>query len=193
MTTAERREVWARGDAYEPYVGRWSRLVGREFVDWLARPRHLHWLDVRCGTGALSQIILEHCSPGQVAWVSSRLARTYVFKGLARFSRSLAAAKSARGSSWGSSTGKNAADAGVQLRRLAALLDGQDALILRLRAALEGQGETVRRLLMSVLPVVEAVVRKQRLRTRDSEVKKSPEQSGTREQCLAKMSVSNPR
>ncbi len=69
MTTAERREVWASGDAYEPYVGRWSRLVGREFVDWLARPRHLHWLDVGCGTGALSQIILEHCSPGQVIGV----------------------------------------------------------------------------------------------------------------------------
>ena len=73
------------------------------------------------------------------------------------------------------------------------LLDGQDVPILRLQAALEGQGKTVRRLLMSVLPVVETVVGKQRLRTRDSEEKKSPEQSGTREPCLAKMSVSNPR
>ena len=32
---AERKDVWASGDAYEPYVGRWSRLVAREFVAWL--------------------------------------------------------------------------------------------------------------------------------------------------------------
>ncbi len=38
-------DVWASGDAYEPYVGRWSRLVGREFVDWLALPHGMRWLD----------------------------------------------------------------------------------------------------------------------------------------------------
>ena len=47
------------------------------------------------------------------------------------------------------------ADAAVQLRRLAVLLDGQDAPILRLQTALEGQGETVRRLLASALAAVE--------------------------------------
>ena len=26
---------WSSGDLYEPYVGRWSRLVAREFLDWL--------------------------------------------------------------------------------------------------------------------------------------------------------------
>ena len=34
----QRADVWAVGDAYEAYVGRWSRLVGREFIDWLALP-----------------------------------------------------------------------------------------------------------------------------------------------------------
>ena len=65
----DRRELWASGDAYEPYVGRWSRLVGREFVDWLALPRDIRWLDVGCGTGALSQVILGRCSPRELIGV----------------------------------------------------------------------------------------------------------------------------
>lgn len=44
--------LWASGDAYEPYVGRWSRLVARRFVDWLDLPAGWAWLDVGCGTGA---------------------------------------------------------------------------------------------------------------------------------------------
>ena len=46
---------WASGDLYEPYVGRWSRLVAPEFLAWLARPGRADWLDVGCGTGALSR------------------------------------------------------------------------------------------------------------------------------------------
>lgn len=59
----ERKDVWASGDAYEPYVGRWSRLVARDFVDWLEVPAGRRWLDIGCGTGALSQIILERAAP----------------------------------------------------------------------------------------------------------------------------------
>src|SRR5262252_8771404 len=50
---AERQDVWASGDAYEPYVGRWSRLVARQFVAWLGVPPNKDWLDVGSGTGAL--------------------------------------------------------------------------------------------------------------------------------------------
>jgi hypothetical protein len=50
---AERKDVWASGDAYEPYVGRWSRLVAREFVKWIGVASKKQWLDVGCGTGAL--------------------------------------------------------------------------------------------------------------------------------------------
>jgi SAM-dependent methyltransferase len=57
------KEVWASGDYYEPYVGRWSRLVAREFIPWLAVPENSRWLDVGCGTGALSQTILEMSQP----------------------------------------------------------------------------------------------------------------------------------
>jgi len=66
MEQAHRKDTWASGAAYEPYVGRWSRLVARELVAWLAVPAGARWLDVGCGTGALSQIILEVASPGEV-------------------------------------------------------------------------------------------------------------------------------
>lgn len=56
-------EIWASGAAYEPYVGRWSRLVAREFLQWLAMPPNSRWLDVGCGTGALSQTILQTAAP----------------------------------------------------------------------------------------------------------------------------------
>src|SRR5258708_21752447 len=64
-----RKDVWASGDAYEPYVGRWSRMVARSFVDWLAVPAEQKWLDVGCGTGALCEVILERGSPSQVTGI----------------------------------------------------------------------------------------------------------------------------
>ena len=64
-----KRDVWASGDAYEPYVGRWSRLVAREFLEWLAIPPGLHWLDVGCGTGALSEAVVERGAPASVLGV----------------------------------------------------------------------------------------------------------------------------
>src|SRR6266540_2297072 len=62
----ESKEVWASGDSYEPYVGRWSRRVAREFIRWLALPENSQCLDVGCGTGALSQTILEMANPRTV-------------------------------------------------------------------------------------------------------------------------------
>jgi SAM-dependent methyltransferase len=61
-----RPDVWTAGHAYEPYVGRWSRLVASEFIDWLARPAATGWLDVGCGTGALTQAILARAAPASV-------------------------------------------------------------------------------------------------------------------------------
>ena len=60
------KEVWVSGDSYEPYVGRWSRLVAQEFIRWLTIPANSQWLDVGCGTGALSQTILELANPKKV-------------------------------------------------------------------------------------------------------------------------------
>jgi len=59
----ERKDVWAAGKLYEPYVGRWSRLVALEFLAWLAVPPQRDWLDVGCGTGALTETILRQVQP----------------------------------------------------------------------------------------------------------------------------------
>ena len=58
--------IWASGAAYEPYIGRWSRLVAREFLAWLAVPPNARWLDVGCGTGALSATVLDTTCPEAV-------------------------------------------------------------------------------------------------------------------------------
>lgn len=57
---------WLTGDAYEAYMGRWSRLLARAFVEWLQPPPSAHWLDVGCGTGALTSTICELCAPASI-------------------------------------------------------------------------------------------------------------------------------
>jgi SAM-dependent methyltransferase len=59
-------DVWAIGAAYEPYVGRWSRLVARQFAPWLGTAPGRRWLDVGCGTGVLTRAILELAEPSEV-------------------------------------------------------------------------------------------------------------------------------
>jgi len=62
-------DLWGRGGAYERYVGRWSRRVAPLFLDWLAIPPGRSWLDIGCGTGALSAAILDRCAPAAVTGV----------------------------------------------------------------------------------------------------------------------------
>jgi SAM-dependent methyltransferase len=66
-------EVWAAGDAYEPFIGRWSRPVARELVAWLGMGGGGAWLDVGCGTGALAQAVLEGADPAAVVGVDPSL------------------------------------------------------------------------------------------------------------------------
>lgn len=61
--TASPEAAWQSGDSYESYVGRWSRLVAREFVDRLDAPPNGRWLDVGCGTGALTEAVLSGAQP----------------------------------------------------------------------------------------------------------------------------------
>lgn len=70
-TDLSSHDVWASGDSYEPYVGRWSRLVAQEFIHWLDGPEDRRWLDVGCGTGALSQTILNVANPKMVKGIDS--------------------------------------------------------------------------------------------------------------------------
>jgi SAM-dependent methyltransferase len=62
-------DVWAVGDAYEAYVGRWSRRVAVAFLHWLEVPARQLWLDVGCGTGALTATILAEADPAEVVGV----------------------------------------------------------------------------------------------------------------------------
>src|SRR4051794_30796476 len=57
---------WAGGDRYEAYVGRWSRPVARRFVGALPVPAGGRWLDVGCGTGALTETVLATAEPSAV-------------------------------------------------------------------------------------------------------------------------------
>ncbi len=54
------------GAAYERYMGRWSRLAGQAFLDWLAPAPGLRWLDVGCGNGAFTELLVERCAPGAI-------------------------------------------------------------------------------------------------------------------------------
>jgi SAM-dependent methyltransferase len=52
--------------AYEAFMGRWSRAVADRFLEWLSVPPGRRWLDVGCGTGALTTAILETAAPREV-------------------------------------------------------------------------------------------------------------------------------
>jgi 2-polyprenyl-3-methyl-5-hydroxy-6-metoxy-1,4-benzoquinol methylase len=60
------KDAWASADEYEQYVGRWSRVVASEFLKWLPIPEGSAWLDIGCGTGVLSQTILQFENPVRV-------------------------------------------------------------------------------------------------------------------------------
>jgi SAM-dependent methyltransferase len=64
--TRESGDRWDGGTAYEAFMGRWSRAVARIFIAWLPSRPSAHWLDVGCGTGALSSTICELCEPASV-------------------------------------------------------------------------------------------------------------------------------
>jgi len=57
------KDSWESGDPYEYYMGRWSRLVAESFTDWLSPSSGLSWLDIGCGSGALSEVIISNHKP----------------------------------------------------------------------------------------------------------------------------------
>jgi len=58
--------MWTDAEAYDAYIGRWSRIAAAMFVDWLGVASRSSWLDVGCGTGALSQAIVARTDPTRV-------------------------------------------------------------------------------------------------------------------------------
>jgi SAM-dependent methyltransferase len=69
MDESARHDAWAAGESYDAYMGRWSRAVAPLFLDWLAVPADLDWIDVGCGTGALTAAIASRCAPRRVLGV----------------------------------------------------------------------------------------------------------------------------
>jgi SAM-dependent methyltransferase len=71
MTESSRHDAWQAGDSYDLYMGRWSRRIAPRFLDWLGAAEGLDWLEIGCGTGALSAAILERCNPKSLVAIDS--------------------------------------------------------------------------------------------------------------------------
>jgi hypothetical protein len=60
------------GDAYDRGMGPWSQLAGQSFLDWLAPRAGLRWLDVGCGTGAFTELLVARCVPTELQAIDPR-------------------------------------------------------------------------------------------------------------------------
>jgi ubiquinone/menaquinone biosynthesis C-methylase UbiE len=63
---AEDTQRFSDGTAYEQFMGRWTCAVGTIFLDWLAPPTDARWLDIGCGTGVFTDLIVSTCAPATV-------------------------------------------------------------------------------------------------------------------------------
>ncbi len=64
-------DQWTSGSHYDQWMGRWSRLVAQEFLQWLELPPGLRWLDVCCGSGMVTEAIVERNVPATVVGVDA--------------------------------------------------------------------------------------------------------------------------
>ena len=65
------KETWQSGNAYDRFMGRWSTRVALKFLSWLDAAPSSRWLDVGCGTGTLTKLILENNQPTEVIALDS--------------------------------------------------------------------------------------------------------------------------
>jgi ubiquinone/menaquinone biosynthesis C-methylase UbiE len=87
---AEQQIRFDDGAGYEQMMGIWSRSAGEIFLDWLALPLGLRWIDIGCGNGAFTELLVERCSPVEVQGIDPSegqlaFARTRPASRLAKF------------------------------------------------------------------------------------------------------------
>jgi len=87
---AEQQIRFDDGASYEQMMGIWSRFAGEIFLDWLALPPGLRWIDVGCGNGAFTELLVERCGPAEVQGIDPSegqlaFARTRPASRLAKF------------------------------------------------------------------------------------------------------------
>lgn len=66
--------LWGGGDAYERYMGRWSRKIAPLFAAWVDASPGASWIDIGCGTGVLTAAVLARCEPSRVVGIDSAAA-----------------------------------------------------------------------------------------------------------------------
>lgn len=66
MPSDSKHDAWSMGDSYEHYMGRWSRKIAASYLEWLKPPAQVDWLEIGCGTGALTNAILAKADPKSV-------------------------------------------------------------------------------------------------------------------------------
>ena len=82
--------MFSDGKVYERMMGRWSKLAGRIFLDWLDPAPNLHWIEVGCGNGAFTEELIARCAPAAVSAIDASegqlsFARTRLGATLAQF------------------------------------------------------------------------------------------------------------
>lgn len=63
------------GAAYERTIGKWSQLAGEQFLQWLAPGPDLSWIDVGCGNGSFTELVVRRCAPRAIAGVDPAAAQ----------------------------------------------------------------------------------------------------------------------
>ena len=57
---------FADGTAYQRAMGVWSEIAGHVFLDWLAPDPGQRWIDVGCGNGAFTSLLIQRHAPAEV-------------------------------------------------------------------------------------------------------------------------------
>jgi trans-aconitate methyltransferase len=66
LTVGLSEDDWSEAGSYDRFMGRWSREVAKRFLEWIEPPPRAAWLEIGCGTGALTEAILQLSDPASI-------------------------------------------------------------------------------------------------------------------------------